>query len=102
MMCVPIVDDTLGAALAREPVAETTLRHTRCDSQARHKVVGHGPDGGLPVERRPHCLDATDERDAHDQKDIQPVNVFVPILLRHRCFCDVFLRRIVGLVAVRF
>ena len=64
---------------------------TSCYAQPSHKVVGHRPHGSLPIQRGPEGLDATEEGNANDQEDIQPIHVFVPILLRHLAFCDVFL-----------
>ena len=71
-----------------------------CDPESGHEVVGNRPDSGLPVQRGPECLDTSQERDAHDQEDIQPVDMFVPVLPRYRSLGDVSLGGVIGFASV--
>lgn len=73
-----------------------------CDAQARGEVVENCKDGSLPDERREESLDAAKQRDANNEGDVQPVDVFVPILASDGSLGDVGLSRLVMLVAVRF
>ena len=62
---------------------------TGCDTETGHEVVDEGPDGGLPLERSPVCLNDTIEWNTDNESDIEPVDVFVPVEPGHRLVGDV-------------
>lgn len=68
---------------------------TSCDTEASGKVVEDGEDGGLEVERSPDGLDAAVDRNTHDEGDVQPVDMFVPVVFGYGSFGDV---RFLGVV----
>lgn len=76
------------------------VQPTSGDSQARHEVVQHGKGGSLPPQRGEECLNASVERNADDEGDIQPVDVFVPVGSGQWRLGDVRLGRIVASVPV--
>ena len=71
-----------------------------CDAQTGCKVIENGKDCGLEQEWRPQGLYAAIERNANDQGDIEPINVFVPICFGHGRFCDVWLLGVIFRVPV--
>lgn len=91
MTCEPIVDDSLRTYKLQVSVTEGPNRLTGCNTQPCHEVVRYSPHGSLPVQRSPEGLDATKQRDANDQKHVQPIHMFVPIFPCDWAFCDVFL-----------
>ena len=68
-----------------------------CDTETGSEVIGDGPDCGRSAERSPESGDATNDRDANNQNDIEPVDVLVPVLSGHRRIGDVRLIWVVGL-----
>ena len=72
-----------------------------CDSEAGAEVVADGPDGRLPPQWCPDGRDETGNWNADDEDDIEPVDVLVPVLLRHRSLGDVRLLGVVFLVPHR-
>jgi hypothetical protein len=48
-------------------------------THAGEEVVEDGPDGGWQTQGRPDGGNAADQRNASDEVDIEPVDVFVPI-----------------------
>lgn len=51
------------------------------DTETGHEVVGNGPDGSLELKWRPKSLNATIQRNADDEIDIQPVDMLIPVRL---------------------
>ena len=51
------------------------------DTETSSKVVGNGPDGRLQVKWGPECHDTSNSGNANNEEDIEPVDVFVPVLL---------------------
>lgn len=82
------------------PNATLRRQHTSCDPETRHEVIGHGPDERLPLQRSPVCGDQTVDGNAHDEGDVEPVDVLVPICLGDGLFGDVRLLGVVPLVAI--
>lgn len=74
--------------------------HTSCDSQTRHEVVCKGPDGCLPLQRGPVCRDHAIDWNSHDEGDVKPVDMLVPIGAGNGLLGDVRFLGIVFLVAV--
>jgi len=70
------------------------------DSETSVEVVEDSPCCSLPHERRPDCSDETHHWYTEDEKDIQPVDVFVPIVSRQRGVCNVWLLGVILLVPV--
>lgn len=67
------------------------------DAQTGGEVVGHSPDGRLRSKRNPKGGDAAVKRNENDQRDIEPVDVLVPVRLGDGSLGDVdFLRVILG------
>lgn len=65
------------------------------DSKTCGEVVCHRPQRGLEVQWYPNGLNEAIYGDAHDEGDIEPVDMLVPILLRDGRFGDV---RFLGVV----
>ena len=74
---------------------------TSCDTETGHEIVCYSPDGSLQVERSPVCCDETIDRNSHDQGDVQPVDVLVPVRLGNWLLGDVRFLGVVSLVTVR-
>ena len=53
------------------------------DTKAGGEVVGYCPKRCLELERNPDSLNEAIHRDADNESDIKPVDMFVPVL-----FCD--------------
>ena len=70
------------------------------DAEAADEVVDEGEDGSLEVQRRPPGGDEADEGKTHDEEDVDPVDVLVPVCYRHGRLGDVRLAVVVGLVLV--
>ena len=59
------------------------------DTETSCEVVSNCPDGGVTVERSPPGLDQTQEGNANNQEDVEPVDVLVPVGLGHGGVGDV-------------
>jgi len=73
-----------------------------CDSQPRGEVERNCPDGGFESERCPKSLDATVDRNANDEDDVEPVDMLVPVRPRNGSLCDMLLLWLIFGVSVRF
>lgn len=65
-------------------------------------VVQDSPDGSLPVEGRPGSLNEATYGDADDEKDVQPVHMFIEVALRNWLVSDVCFLRVVASAPIRF
>ena len=70
---------------------EKRMLRTCGDAECSGKVVCHGPNRGLELESYPECLDAAVQRNANDQRHVEPVDMLVPVRPGHRSLCDVCL-----------
>lgn len=77
-----------------------TGEHTSCDSQTRHEVVCKRPNGRLPLQRCPVCSNHAVDWHSHDEGDIKPVDMLVPVGAGDGLLGDVWFLRIVFLVTV--
>ena len=68
------------------------------DTEASGEVVQYSPEGRLPFEWCPQRSNASDDRNADDEEDIEPIDVLVPVLPRHWRLRDVWLLRVILLV----
>ena len=66
-----------------------------CDTETSSEVVCYSPDGSLQLERNEEGTDAAIERDHHNESDVEPIDMLVPIRLGDRFLCDVFLLGII-------
>ena len=73
---------------------------TSCDTQASGEVINYCEQCCFKIYRRPEGSDAAHQRYTHDESHVEPVDMFVPVLLRHGLVCDVRLLRIVCFVSV--
>jgi len=73
---------------------------TSCDTQASGEVINNREQCCLEVHRRPEGSDAAHQRYTHDESDVEPVDMFVPVLLRHGLVCDVRFLGIVCFISV--
>lgn len=99
MMCVPRGGDSLGA-ISIVLVEGRSRALASCDTQASGEVVNEREQCCLEIYRRPKGCDAAHDGDTNNESDVEPVDVFVPILLRHGLVCDVSLLRIICFVSV--
>jgi len=67
------------------------------DAETGCEVVRNGPNGGCEPERSPEGGNAASHRNADDERDIEPIDVLVPISAVHRGIGDV---RFVWVVAL--
>ena len=65
--------------MARGPRPATLQSRTCSDTEPGHEVVQNGPDGRLPVQRRPESHDAAHHGKKDDEGDVEPVDVLVPV-----------------------
>jgi len=70
-------------------------------TEAGSEVVQDSPDGSLELERDPESLDAAIDGNAHDESDVEPVDMLVPVRSRHRGFGDVRFLGVIFGVPVR-
>ena len=49
------------------------------DAESCSEIVDYAPDGCLPIQGRPECSDTAHERDSHDEVNIEPVDMLVPV-----------------------
>lgn len=56
---------------------------TSCDTQPSPEIVDDSEDGGVQSEGSPYGLDAAVDRNAHDEGDVQPVDMLPPVGLCH-------------------
>jgi len=66
-------------------------QHTSSDSQTGQEVVNECPDCRLPLKRRPVCGDHAIDGYSNDQGNVEPVDVFVPVVSGQRLVGDVLL-----------
>lgn len=71
------------------------------DTETSSEVVDNGPEGSLPKEWSPDGLNAAEGRNTENEENIEPVDVFEPVLLSDGLFGDVRLLGIVLWVPVR-
>lgn len=62
--------------------------HTSSDSKSSSEIVCNSEQSRLPLDRRPDSLNATIERNADNESDIEPIDVLVPIGLSNRRVSD--------------
>lgn len=60
-----------------------------CDTETGREVVGNCPNGSLCVERSPESCNASCERNADNQCDVEPIDVLVPVFPGHGRVGDV-------------
>jgi hypothetical protein len=73
---------------------------TSCDTKTSHKVVCDSPDSGLPLERRPVRSNESIERNSHNESNVKPVDVFVPVRSRDGLLSDMRFLGVVLLVTI--
>jgi hypothetical protein len=74
---------------------------TSCDAQTGHEVVYDSPDSRLPLERGPEGSNDAVQGHKEDERDIDPVDMLVPIVDGHGLFSDVRFRGIILLAPGR-
>lgn len=74
-------------------------RHTSSDSETSEKVVDDGPDGSLELQWHPKGLNTAIDGNSHDEKNVQPVDMLVPVLASQRRIGDMDLLRVGSLRA---
>jgi len=72
------------------------------DTETSVEVVDDSPNCSLPPQRSPVSLNAAECWDTENQKDIEPVDVLVPVRPRDRLISNVWLLWVVLWVSVGF
>jgi len=62
-----------------ERTVKTLLKLTSRDSQARGEVIQNCPDGCLSIQRGVHRIVQTNYRDEDNQRNIEPVDMLMPV-----------------------
>jgi hypothetical protein len=73
---------------------------TSCDTKTGHEVIDDSPDSGLPLQRSPIGHDETVDWNSHDEGDVKPVNMFVPVCFGNGFLGDVRFLWVVSLVTI--
>ena len=63
--------------------------HTSGNAEPGHKIIHHSAHSRLPLQGRPNGLYAAIDWDTHDEGDIEPVDMLVPVGFGHGCIGDV-------------
>ena len=71
-----------------------------CDTKTGHEVVDDSKQRRLPFHWCEERTNDTDDRYVDDESDVEPVDMFVPILLGHGSVCDVWFSRIIMSITV--
>jgi hypothetical protein len=87
-----------GSSPAKESSDEEL---TSCDAQTGHEVVYDRPDSRLPLERSPEGGNEAVQGHKEDERNIDPVDMLVPIVDGHGLFSDVRFRGIILLAPGR-
>jgi hypothetical protein len=101
MTNVPIVCDNLSMMLTKIHEETASVLHTSCDSKTGHEVICHSPDSGLQLEWCPICSNKSIDWKCDNESDIEPVDVLIPVGTGNRLLGDMWLLRVVLLVADR-
>lgn len=65
------------------------------NTKSSREVVCNCPDGSVQSKRCPDSLNAAIYRNANDEGNVEPVNVFIPVRLGHRQLSDMYLLGII-------
>ena len=99
---MPTDGGNLRQVLASSGKFEVLVKLTSCYTKSSEEVVYDSEQGSLEVQMHPPSLDQTIKRDANDQRDVQPVHVFVPVGFGDGSIGDMLLLGVVRLASVRF
>jgi hypothetical protein len=75
-------------------------QRTSCDTKTSHEVVGKGKCCSLPLERSPVRSNHSVDWNSHDEGDVEPVDMFIPVGFRDGDFGDMGFLGIVFLVTI--
>lgn len=71
------------------------------DAQSSGEIIEDCKESGFELQWHPESLDAAVQRNADNEGNVEPVDVFVPVRPGHRCLCDMWLLRIIFGVSIR-
>lgn len=66
--------------MANSRVRASNEEHTSSDSETGEKVVDDSPDGSLELQWHPESLNTAIDGNSHNEENVQPVDMLVPVL----------------------
>ena len=93
---MPTIDDNLSCIRTLSNRYASGDLHTSCNAEPGHEIIQDSPHSRLPLQGRPNGLYTAVEGDTHDQGDIEPIDMFVPVGFGHGCICDVRFPRVIS------
>lgn len=78
----------MSIRMAKSRVKVSNKKHTSSDSETGKKVVNDSPDGSLELQWHPESLNTAIDGNSHDEEDVQPVDMLVPVLASQRRIGD--------------